>query len=114
MIHYSLFVACLLVGIAMGWLLYGITQFFDRGSSANRLIDTLLELREERTAHQHTLGMVASQQRTIKELRHELDQRNGWNDTGDLLSPVMPAAPALSLMEEYQPHVIEWLPFSLN
>lgn len=56
---------------------------------------------------------AAAHRRTIEFLQHELDVRNGWNETGDLLSPVTTPM-ALTLMEEYQPHVIEWLPFSLN
>ena len=56
---------------------------------------------------------AATHLRAIEFLQHELDVRNGWNETGDLLSPVT-SPMALTLMEEYQPHVIEWLPFSLN
>ena len=56
---------------------------------------------------------AATHLRAIEFLQHELDVRNGWNETGDLLSPVTTPM-ALTLLEEYQPHVIEWLPFSLN
>ena len=73
--------------------------------SAALAVETQARREAEREAAAHL--------RTIEFLQHELDVRNGWNETGDLLSPVT-SPMALTLLEEYQPHVIEWLPFSLN
>ena len=67
----------------------------------------------ETQARRDAEGEAAAHLSTIEFLQHELDVRNGWNETGDLLSPVT-SPMALTLLEEYQPHVIEWLPFSLN
>lgn len=67
----------------------------------------------ETQARRDAEAEAATHLRTIEFLQHELDVRNGWNETGDLLSPVTTPM-ALTLMEEYQPYVIEWLPFSLN
>lgn len=109
-------IVCILVGIAAGWLLYGIMQVFDRGSSYNRLIDALVELNDARRAREVAEQDAASHRHTIQNLQCELDQRNGWNATDEVDSVLAPYAPpaGLTLLEEYQPHVIEWLPFSLN
>lgn len=116
MIHYTMFLVCLLVGIATGWLLYGIMQVFDRGSSYNRLIDALVELNDARRAREAAEQDAGNQRRTVQNLQYELDQRNGWNAGDEVDSVLAPYAPpvGLTLLEEYQPHVIEWLPFSLN
>lgn len=101
----------LLCGALLGWLIAVVFVVMDDNN--HRLIDVLLELDEERRARQAAEQQAAAHKRTIGHLQHELDQRNGWSTApDDILSPLTP--PPLSPMEEYQPHVVEWLPFSLN
>jgi hypothetical protein len=82
---------------------------------ANRQVDTLLELDAEHKARVDAEMEIETHLRTIRYLQYELDQRNGWaaGPLDDILAPYAPPV-GLTLMEEYQPHVIEWLPFSLN
>lgn len=81
----------------------------------NRLVDTLLELDAEHKARVDAEMEIETHLRTIRYLQYELDQRNGWaaGPLDDVLAPYAPPV-GLTLMEEYQPHVVEWLPFSLN
>lgn len=79
---------------------------------SERLVDLMLELEAERAVRMDAERRAATHQRTAQHLQYELDQRNGWQAGDEVLSPIMP--PALTLMEEYQPHTVEWLPFSLN
>lgn len=96
---------------AIVWLaIVAILVVAENGRHIGQLSTALAIETQARREAEHA---AATHLRTIEFLQHELDVRNGWNETGDLLSPVT-SPMALTLMEEYQPHVIEWLPFSLN
>ena len=103
MIHFAL------LGI-VAWIVAVV--LISISEDAARIVDLATKLGDARRAQAVAEHEAACHRRTIQHLQYELDQRNGWLAGDDFLSPIVP--PALTLMEEYQPHVIEWLPYSLN
>lgn len=106
MIHFALFAL-------IAWLIAVVLIALNEDTE--RLVGLVLELEDAERAAMDAEHRAAAHLRTVQHLQYELDQRNGWQSgpADDILAPYSPPV-GLTLMEEYQPHVIEWLPFSLN